>query len=266
MKILHSVLVSFNIHVWLVVGLSTIWALNQSDPEPKDRKIEVQFFKISAAEVEGFQNIVASQKIVISSELKNTKTEQRHSVMVLDGTHSAKTGSPTRAFGDDKHRKTFKSRVKTNRGAHVISRKHGPSVTYKISLAKDGLHARYEARPTLDVVASPIVFSDKSGVSEPFNSSMPAYGGDIRPRIDIIQAKIDAVTPIMHRTSVDCWSEGGVVTVKFSMNHEGYPTGHRIVRSSGSNCLDKEVDTVLHMAEPYPYVAGWVPVTVKFIL
>jgi hypothetical protein len=256
MKLLNSILVSVNIHVWLVVGLSAVWALTKPEPVSQASQIEVQFFKISAAEIEGLQKTVASRTpspewLRSAGKSKDIKAEHRHSVMVLDGTHTAKTGSPTKAFGDDKK---------------VISKKTGPSVEYKVSLAKNGSYARYKTLPTLHVVAGPVDFADQPGASGPGNAELPEYGGDIRPRLDIIQAKIDAVTPLMHRTSTNCWSEGGIVMVKFSMNHEGYPTGHRIVRSSGSNCLDKEVDTVLHMAEPYPFVAGWVPVAVKFTL
>jgi outer membrane biosynthesis protein TonB len=56
----------------------------------------------------------------------------------------------------------------------------------------------------------------------------------------------------------------GVVHLKFFVNQAGYPGGFRIIASSGVRCLDDEIDNVLHMAEPYPYVAGWIPVTVRF--
>jgi TonB family protein len=82
--------------------------------------------------------------------------------------------------------------------------------------------------------------------------------------IEIIQARIDAITPLVHATAGPCKTEKGVVRLKFVVNPAGYPHGFRIVDSSGVRCLDDEIDNVLHLAEPYPYVAGWIPVTVKF--
>jgi outer membrane biosynthesis protein TonB len=89
-------------------------------------------------------------------------------------------------------------------------------------------------------------------------------GGDTRELIKIIQARIDAVTPLVHASAGPCQTVKGVVHLKFFVNQAGYPCGFRIISSSGVRCLDDEIDNVLHMAEPYPYVAGWIPVTVRF--
>jgi phosphatidylglycerol:prolipoprotein diacylglycerol transferase len=80
----------------------------------------------------------------------------------------------------------------------------------------------------------------------------------------IIRARIDAITPLVHATAGPCRTEKGIVRLKFVVNPAGYPHGFRIIDSSGVRCLDDEIDNVLHLAEPYPYVAGWIPVTVKF--
>ncbi len=91
-------------------------------------------------------------------------------------------------------------------------------------------------------------------------------GGDTRPLVQIIQARIDEVTPLVHHTSGGCRFEEGVVRMRFRISPHGYTEVKRVVNSSGPSCLEEVAEKVLHMAEPYPYVAGWVPVTVKFVL
>jgi len=91
-------------------------------------------------------------------------------------------------------------------------------------------------------------------------------GGDQRPLVQIIQARIDEVTPLIHRTSGDCRFEEGIMKIRFRISHHGYTADKRIVNSSGPSCLDEVAEKILHMAEPYPYVAGWVPVTIRFTL
>ncbi len=89
-------------------------------------------------------------------------------------------------------------------------------------------------------------------------------GGSQLALFDIIQRRIDAISPLIHRTTTGCRAMGGQARVRFLMNAHGYPLGYQVLDSTGSPCLDAEIDTVLHMAEPYPRVAGWVPVRVTF--
>ena len=93
-------------------------------------------------------------------------------------------------------------------------------------------------------------------------------GGSRRERIAIIQARIDRVTPLMHCTDRDreCRQRSGLARIRFLLDRRGYPRGYQLLDSAGAPCLDRQIDTVLHMAEPYPYVAGWIPVRVRFSL
>jgi len=88
--------------------------------------------------------------------------------------------------------------------------------------------------------------------------------GELLSPLEIIQARIDAVTPLVQRSNSACRANQGVARVKFRMNVRGYKEEHLITRTSGSHCLDEQIEEILHLAEPYPYLAGWVPVEVKF--
>jgi len=88
--------------------------------------------------------------------------------------------------------------------------------------------------------------------------------GDTRPLIDSIQARIDAVTPLVHATAWGCRHHQGRAELRFLIGPRGYPLGHQLLDSSGSYCLDGYISEVLHLAEPYPLVEGWVPVHVDF--
>jgi outer membrane biosynthesis protein TonB len=93
-------------------------------------------------------------------------------------------------------------------------------------------------------------------------------GGSRRERIAIIQARIDRVTPLVHCTDRDrkCRQRSGLARIRFLLDRRGYPRGYQVLDSAGAPCLDRQIDTVLHLAEPYPYVAGWIPVRVRFSL
>jgi TonB family protein len=84
--------------------------------------------------------------------------------------------------------------------------------------------------------------------------------------VEIIQARIDAVTPVVHATAEGCRRVQGQVRLAFTLHPSGYSDRQRVMRSSGNPCLDAQIESILHLAEPYPYVAGWIPVTVRFTL
>jgi hypothetical protein len=91
-----------------------------------------------------------------------------------------------------------------------------------------------------------------------------AAGGDTRPRLQIIQARIDEITPLIHHTTRGCELATGLLRIRFTMGPAGYTHQVRVVSSSGNPCLDSQIATILHLAEPYPYLEGWIPVTMKF--
>jgi len=88
--------------------------------------------------------------------------------------------------------------------------------------------------------------------------------GDRQPLIDSIQARLDAVTPLVHDTAWGCREAQGRAELRFLIGPRGYALGYQLVRSTGSYCLDTYINEVLHLAEPFPVVQGWVPVHVAF--
>jgi len=250
LRALHSFLVSLNAHIWVVVIISAVFIPEQKPPEPQ--RIEVQFLKLPAP-LEG---------------------------STLDVSEATRAETKTEAFLPRKQ----------------VLKRRGPRVEYRVRVAKTAAPVAFRESGTW-VPASRIRLSetavhdlgsklagespdapDAGSASEkqwphnladdsaPQNAAGPldTEGGDTRELIKIIQARIDAVTPLVHASAGSCQAVKGVVHLKFIVNRAGYPCGFRIISGSGVHCLDHEVDNVLHMAEPYPFVAGWIPVTVRF--
>jgi hypothetical protein len=260
MRFLQSLLISLNVHLWGVVLAAAAWAATASTP-PEPAPMEISFLRLPPASREGQAGMRPEVEIPRLSE-----TAKRSIPNV-----SAKT------------RPAAETLVSIAPGARAAREKvrRGPRVEYRVKIATEGTlaragHAVTGMRPALAGWAPPVREPDideevsdrriRVVASDTSDSDELEWGGDTRPLIEIIQARIDRMTPLMHRTAKRCRYESGLVRVKFLLDSRGYPCGHRIIRSSGSACLDAEVDTVLHMAEPYPYVAGWIPVTVKFTL
>ncbi len=143
------------------------------------------------------------------------------------------------------------------------------------ALAGFGPAAAPAPEPPVDPDTLPFHFHDHgahdrgAGVIERLLPALPEpdrAGGDRRSLIENVQARIDRVAPLVHRTSQGCRNASGLARIRFLMDTSGYPIGYQILSSAGNPCLDTQIDTVLHLAEPYPFVAGWVPVKVKFTL
>ncbi|NMB76264.1 MAG: hypothetical protein GYA21_14175 [Myxococcales bacterium] len=89
-------------------------------------------------------------------------------------------------------------------------------------------------------------------------------GGDVSPRLMLIQKRIDSVAALLRSARKDCPGAKGFVRVEFQIQKNGYPANKRLRASSGDPCLEDKAGAVIHLAEPYPYVSGWVPVTMDF--
>jgi TonB family protein len=89
-------------------------------------------------------------------------------------------------------------------------------------------------------------------------------GGDISPRLRIIQYRIDSVVELLRSARRDCPGSKGSVRIEFQIQPNGYPAARRLRASSGDPCLEEKAGAIIHLAEPYPYVSGWVPVTMDF--
>jgi hypothetical protein len=275
MRSLHSLLISLNLHIWGFGLFSLVFAASR--PEPSPRRIEVQLLQLPAAVAGASAGISPDREYPDRASRdrrrgqsaglrcnadRRAQTQKRRGPRVTHRVRVAKTASPIEATPPGTWSPASPLRVARSavqaQGARIsgaspeappravrpspTSRPPEPVSDYG-SLATDhGSHTADHRLLTLD----------------------DSIGGDTRTLIEIIQARIDAVTPLVHASSGPCQTQKGVVRLRFVVNLAGYPCGYRIVTSSGVHCLDDEVDNVLHMAEPYPYVAGWIPVTVRF--
>jgi protein TonB len=82
--------------------------------------------------------------------------------------------------------------------------------------------------------------------------------------IAVIAEKIRRVAPLCYPTQAARLNLHGAVLVRFKMSKGGYVEEYQVLQSSGHALLDLEVEEVLHLAEPYPYVPGWIAVPVGF--
>lgn len=89
-------------------------------------------------------------------------------------------------------------------------------------------------------------------------------GGDVSPRLLLIQKRIDSVVAMLRSARRDCPGAKGVVRIEFQIQPNGYPSVRRLRASLADPCLEEKAGAVIHLAEPYPYVSGWVPVTMDF--
>jgi outer membrane biosynthesis protein TonB len=250
-RALHSFLISLNAHVWGLVLLSLVFVHRQKPPEPQ--RIEVQFLKLPAPLEGGSSDSREAARLETMTAASPSQATER-------------VNRPRARVREQRGpRVEYRVRVaKTT--APVTVRESGTWVpTSSIRLRESALHdsgsriagVTPDARPTASDAGA------MSGGRWPQNL-VEDQGGDTRELIKIIQARIDAVTPLVHASAGPCQTTSGVVHLRFIVNRAGYPCGFRIISGSGVRCLDDEVDNVLHMAEPYPFVAGWIPVTVRF--
>jgi outer membrane biosynthesis protein TonB len=259
LRSLHSFLISLNAHVWGLVLLSLVFVYEQKPPEPQ--RIEVQFLKLPAPLEGGTLDIPKATR-------SESKAEAARGMTVEPADRPRERVHKRRG-----PRVEYRVRV-ARTTAHVAARESGTWVpASSVRLRETAVHdlgsrlagVSPDAPPTADRRPSSFMRGSTSRDHWPQNLVVDrARGGDTRELIKIIQARIDAVTPLIHASAGPCQSTRGVVHLKFVVNRAGYPGGFRIISSSGVRCLDDEVDNVLHMAEPYPYVAGWIPVTVRF--
>jgi hypothetical protein len=255
MRSLHSFLISLNAHIWGIWLLSLVFVVSGSEPRPQ--RIEVQLLKLPAP-VEG------DSGALLGISLPRTSPRRPDPEAALRATSGQEDGRRQRAPGKRGPRVTYRVRVAQAASAIAVR----DSGTW-IPASGIRLRPSAECAPGSRISGVSPEAPPARGRIAPARDNEPvsmdeAIGGDTRSLIEIIQARIDAITPLIHATAGPCQTEKGIVRLRFIINPAGYPCGFRIVASSGVRCLDDEVDNVLHMAEPYPYVAGWIPVTVRF--
>ncbi|MBW2704095.1 MAG: hypothetical protein JRF33_25025 [Deltaproteobacteria bacterium] len=254
-----ALLLSVNLHLWIFVSLGLVWWTDQ-EPKPEPEIIEVLRIVLPAppAAIEG--------QSVESAALQ--RPEPKLKELPLSPIRSP-IRPPARVFRQEPElRWSFKvaepGSEKTQPPLHLVD-------------SRDLAHClaeqqRHRERPSLKLVQKqdpppedlPFHAHDGADASNPMPRVMDKPGGSQLALFDIIQRRIDAISPLVHRTAIGCRALGGQARIRFLMNAQGYPLGYQVLDSSGSPCLDAEIDTVLHMAEPYPRVAGWIPVRVTF--
>jgi len=259
MRLFHSFLISLNAHIWGVVLLSLVFVVSRTEPRP--RRIEVRLLKLPAP--------VDGDSVAISEmSLPRARADRRSDSEV------ALRPTSIREHMREKRGPRVEYRVRVAKSPPAVAvRDSGtwvPASSIRIQRS-----AEYAPGSRISGVSPESPSTGGGGAPKRANNEpqtinhdpLPrddSIGGDTRPLIEIIQARIDAIAPLMHATAGPCQTEKGIVRLKFVVNQAGYPCGFRIVVSSGVRCLDDEVDNVLHMAEPYPYVAGWIPVSIRF--
>lgn len=114
------------------------------------------------------------------------------------------------------------------------------------------------------VTGDPTALRGDSGQSFELEDRLP--GGDTRPLVEIIQARIDAVAPLVLASSRTCFRARGRAQVLFTISPAGYHRSHRVTGTAPSPCQEERIAAILHLAEPFPFVTGWVAVTVPLTL
>ncbi len=270
MRSLHSLLISLNLHVWGIGLFSLVFAVAR--PEVPPQRIEVRLLKLPSAAAGSSAGISPdraspnrhrSQPAAVRRDAEpGAQIQKRRGPRVTHRVRVANTISPLET-----------TRTGTWSPAFPLQAPRSAVQDQGASISGDSPEAQARTVRPSPAVRPPEPSPDHGSLTadhEPLTTDHhpltldDAIGGDARTLIEIIQARIDAVTPLAHASSGPCQARDGVVRVRFVVNLAGYPCGYRIVTSSGVHCLDDEVDNVLHMAEPYPYVAGWIPVTVRF--
>ena len=239
-----ALITSINVHLWLAMGLLSTWPARPRPPVTEPIPIQLVRMTMPAP---------------LNGEPFQIGLPETGPIRVVQPV----TGST--AYRSNEQRRT---RSATGRSQH-----RGPRVEYRVRIVDpQSLLVRTcdnrPGDPSWEAPASEQLVKTGSDPGRlPATAPIdPNGGGDRRPVLKIIQARIDAITPLVHRTAPACPYEACVVQVRFRINRRGYPVAHQIQNRSHDTCLAQQVDTVLHLAEPYPYLAGWIPVRVNFTL
>lgn len=100
------------------------------------------------------------------------------------------------------------------------------------------------------------------GTTHQSAAGAPTEGG--ADALEVIREKIRSVTWLFYGGESRRHGHHGTALVRFRMNSMGYATAMQLLKSTGHPALDAEVERILHEAEVYPYVPGWVAVPVSF--
>lgn len=80
----------------------------------------------------------------------------------------------------------------------------------------------------------------------------------------LVQERVNHVVGLLASSVTARAGSGGVAIVRLRVDERGYLRAVRLERSTGSELLDRELEPVLRLAEPYPGVGGWLRVAIAF--
>ncbi|RME24538.1 MAG: hypothetical protein D6806_09420 [Deltaproteobacteria bacterium] len=242
-----SFMLSLDIHVVLLAGLSLSPAPSRPPPTP----LEVSYVRLPPASEKG----APAQRDNVAR------------IMKPDGMRNPRRG-PTVTM------RVTVAPSQPQRPAHVNKTAEQPPLPGARHI--DDLAQRRYGEDDAGANASGRPAHDQSSITEPehghatFGASdvagrvtFPSAGGDTRKVLEIIQARIDSVAPLVIASSHRCRPRAAEVRVEFVMSEAGYHRAHRLSGFDPGPCADRMVESILHLAEPYPYLAGWVPVRVR---
>ena len=260
-----ALLLSVNLHLWIFVSLGLVWWTDQ-EPKPEPEIIEVLRIVLPAppAAIKGqsVESAVLSQSSPkqLEAKLKELPLPPVRPARVSRQEPELRWSFKVAAPGSEKTQPPLHL-VDSRDLAHCLAEQQRHREQQDSQKQQSTRFRQKQDPPPEDL---PFHAHDGAEAPNPMPPVMAQPGGSQLALFDIIQRRIDAISPLVHRTTIGCRALGGQARVRFLMNDQGYPLGYQILDSSGSPCLDAEIDTVLHLAEPYPRVAGWIPVRVTF--
>jgi outer membrane biosynthesis protein TonB len=274
---------SLGIHAGvLVIGL-IIWVATSTPPPPEPLQVELVRLPPPTAPVEGQPQVEPPSPDATTIKTPTAKGRTRTATPRLDSGPSVEHRVRVARKGwhnpgaDPCPSPPIVARWEPAADLNVREHDHRDHDYDQLTfaMAGAGTHkaaSRTRSRPARNLDALPFHVHDHgSGVIKRLVPALPrpallTPGGSRKALLKIIQARINAVAPLVHRTSEGCRNASGLARIRFVIDTQGYPIGYQILDSSGNRCLDGQIDTLLHLAEPYPFVAGWVPVRVRFTL
>ena len=269
-----ALLVSFNLHLWVLVALAAhVWSPTPPEPEPEFLQVERIVLPPPPAPEPGQVAALPSPE---QREPEKLQPEKRRSMerqtrpqpAVLPPAAQPQVRwsfTVSEPLSPARRQELKLLSLRDEDLSHCLQEAARKQSAQDLAQAPDSSRERARSEAVVDPAPEDLPFHAHDGAERPRHlPQVGEPGGSQLALIESIQRRIDAVSPVVHRTAWGCRAFGGQARLRFLMNDRGYPVGYQLLDSTGSGCLDAQIDTVLHLAEPYPRVAGWVPVRVTF--
>jgi len=116
-----------------------------------------------------------------------------------------------------------------------------------------------------EVVRTPALASTLAAMEAPSGGALS--NGDSQARLnalELIRQRLAAVEPFCYPDEARRRRLRGTALLRFQVGAEGYPSVMQLMTSTGHALLDAKIEEMLHLAEPYPFVPGWIVVPITF--